>query len=93
MTEAGLEEGPVGSSGGLGHPPTFLVTLQFNCHSSVLSLAVTVLYFPHFSPLYTLWLLSFVTSLKRNSIPPGCYATAGSHIGNTALKDSTASPI
>ena len=31
------------------NPPTFIVTIQLNCHSSVLYLAVTDLYYPQFS--------------------------------------------
>ena len=76
-----------------GTPPTFLVTLQFNCHSSVISLAVTVLYCPQISLLCTLWIQTSVPCLKSNRVPPGCYATVESHIGNTDFKAATASPI
>ena len=58
-----------------GTHSTFLVNLKFNCRSSILSLTVTIIYFPHFFPSYTLWLLNFVPSLKRNRVPPGCYPT------------------
>ena len=64
-----------------GTTPTFLVTLKFNCRSSILSLAVTVLYCPHFPLSYTLWILPFIPRLKSNSVPPDFYATTGSTLG------------
>ena len=93
ITEAGLVEGHVDTSVVLGWPPTFLVTLKFNCCISILSLTVTVLYCLHFFPSYTLWLLPFVPSLKSNRVPPGCYATTGIPLGNNAVKTATALTI
>ena len=83
----------MGSSVGLGHPTNFLVTLQFNCHSSVLSLDVTVLYCHHFAPSYTICLLPFPPSIKRNRVPPGWSSTAGSPLGINAIKSTAASPF
>ena len=88
-----LEEGNVGSSVGLWHPPTFIVNLQFKCCSSVIYLTVTVLYLPHFFPLCTLWLLPFVPGIKRNIFPPSFYATAGSSLGSDNLKFVAALPV
>ena len=71
-------------------PTTFIVNLQFKCCISVLSLTFIVLYCPHFSPSYTLWILPFIPSLKGN---PGCCATSGIPPSNTDLKEAAASLI
>ena len=74
-------------------PPTLIVTLHFNCRSSLLFLTIAALYCPYFYPFYTLYILTFAPSLKRNEVPPGCYSATGSTIGNNALKSPAVSPF
>ena len=86
ITEAGLEDGPVGSSVGLGHP------LYFSCDSAVQQSQFRP--FPHcycpvlpalFPIIYSL-APSFRPQSQKNRVPPSCYASAGTPLGNTEEK-------